>query len=219
MGVVNFLFSFDGRIGRLAYFLGNIVFGIIVGLLMLTFGIGTGVQDQSMVMQAVEIVIGFTSLVSCCALVAKRFHDLNKSGWWMLASVGAVVGGWMFSIIVPILGSIAMIIGFLLPIWQCIELLFFKGDASSNDFGAPPKVMRQLTGADSDAGAPAPEPEWAKQAIKKAAAAAAQTSKIATARTATDTANTTAVTRVARTAKMSPAGPATTPNGFGRRTR
>jgi uncharacterized membrane protein YhaH (DUF805 family) len=223
MGVVNFLFNFNGRIGRLAYLFGLVSLMLIAVALYAVFGIGG--HDQDLTAKLLEIIIELPLAVSCFALMAKRFHDLNKSAWWIVAFIGAIIGGWVISIILPMLGTVAMIGGFLLPLWQFIELHFFRGDETSNDFGPPPSVIKQLTGAVEATNA---EPAWAAKAMSKTSAASAQTGRTARAsavsqsapqkRTVPNNTDTTVVTRLARTAKLS-GGDSATPNGFGRRSR
>jgi uncharacterized membrane protein YhaH (DUF805 family) len=50
------------------------------------------------------------------ALGIKRYHDLNKSGWWILIGL------------IPIIG----------PIWQFVELGFLRGSRGPNRFGDDP---------------------------------------------------------------------------------
>ena len=216
MGVLSFLFSSDGRVGRLAYLLGTLVFALVGGLLLMALGHEAGVKDQGLVLTLVETVVGFASLASCLALGTKRCHDLNRSGWWLFAGLAALFVAVFVYFVVPVLGAVGMIGAGLFSIWQTIQLLFFKGDAGTNDFGAPPAVMRQLTGAET---ADAAEPAWAAQAMKKATAATAAPARSAAVRTAAPAAGGTAVTRVARSPKLMEIGAAATPNGFGRRNR
>jgi len=46
----------------------------------------------------------------------KRWHDLNKSGWWLLIAATALIG----------------------PVWLLIECGFFRGTAGKNYFGSDP---------------------------------------------------------------------------------
>jgi uncharacterized membrane protein YhaH (DUF805 family) len=216
MGVVNFLFGFNGRVGRLAYFLGVLVFALLGGLVLMALGHEAGVKDQGIVITLVETVVGFTSLASCLALGTKRCHDLNRSGWWLFAGLAALFVAVIVFFVVPVLGSIGLIGASLFHFWQTIQLLFFKGDAGANDFGTPPAVMRQLTGAETSDAA---EPAWAAQALKKATAANAAPARSAAARTAATAPGTTTVTRVARAPKLVDIGVPATPIGFGRRNR
>jgi uncharacterized membrane protein YhaH (DUF805 family) len=51
------------------------------------------------------------------AVLVKRWHDRDKSGWWVLIAL------------VPIIG----------PIWQGIECFFLPGTEGSNRYGPSPK--------------------------------------------------------------------------------
>jgi uncharacterized membrane protein YhaH (DUF805 family) len=209
MGIVKFLFGFNGRVGRLAYFLGTFGFAISGLLILLALGLRIGVKNQDPIISTVEMVLNLASLLNCCALGTKRFHDLNKSGWWLFASIGAFLVAFMLTALVPALGVFAIGGVGLFMVFQWIQLLFFKGDAGSNDYGNPPDVMKQLRGDDSTADG---EPAWVAQAMSK-------TTRTTSVRTAVNDANTTVVTRVARSAKISGVTGTTAPAGFGRRNR
>jgi len=100
--------EFEGRASRaeywwfvLAYFIAVIIAGVIDGMLG-TQGIVGG-------------VLGLALLIPSVALAVRRFHDIGKSGWWVLI--------------------------FLIPIVGFIALLYFftkKGQPGSNQFGPTP---------------------------------------------------------------------------------
>ena len=54
------------------------------------------------------------------AVMAKRWHDLDKSAWWILINL------------VPIIGIF----------WSFVELGFFKGTTGKNRFGLDPLQIR-----------------------------------------------------------------------------
>lgn len=73
--------NFSGRARRKEYwyfYLFQIVLGLAIGIVL---GIG-GISDESM-----DIVSGLLSLaflLPTLAVGARRLHDVNRSGWWML---------------------------------------------------------------------------------------------------------------------------------------
>ena len=50
------------------------------------------------------------------AVAVKRYHDRNKSGWWVLIVLVPVIGG----------------------LWYLIECGFLRGTAGPNDYGPDP---------------------------------------------------------------------------------
>jgi uncharacterized membrane protein YhaH (DUF805 family) len=60
-------------------------------------------------------IFGLLSLTPAIIVNIKRFHDRDKSGWWVLI------------VLIPIIGAI----------WLLIELGFLKGTPGPNQFGSP----------------------------------------------------------------------------------
>ncbi len=110
------LFSFKGRINRKPYWMFVLV--VIIGTMattiidMATTGKETGVASLIFV-----LIILWPSL----AIQVKRWHDRNKSGWWVLINI------------IPIIG----------PIWSIVENGFLTGTEGSNRFGNDP--LKQAT--------------------------------------------------------------------------
>jgi uncharacterized membrane protein YhaH (DUF805 family) len=86
MDIAHLLFSFQGRIRRLHYWIAAIctavVVMVLIAIIMPMAGIASGHVNPAVALiifpiYAVDIWIGV-------ALGVKRCHDRNKSGWWML---------------------------------------------------------------------------------------------------------------------------------------
>lgn len=132
LGYLDFLFlSYQGRIGRLAYWLGLIVLGIVqlaVIFALLSASHGTlaqlaAVDDPQTVGEAVLMhvvlpvsIISLLFLYPTYAVTTKRWHDRNKSGWWSLIAFVPIIGG----------------------LWMLIETGFLGGDDGDNNYGAAP---------------------------------------------------------------------------------
>jgi uncharacterized membrane protein YhaH (DUF805 family) len=106
--------SFEGRIGRQAYWTGVVVFiglGMIASILDWILGaqINGGIG-------LIGTIVSIAMIYPAIALYAKRWHDRNKSGWWTLIGL------------IPIIGAI----------WMLVELGFLRGTAGSNDYGPDP---------------------------------------------------------------------------------
>jgi uncharacterized membrane protein YhaH (DUF805 family) len=217
MGLLNFLFGFNGRIGRLAYGLGTSVPFLLATILLMMFG-DFGPFVESLKSGQWPVISGSTMLIcgvfisasvlSCVALGVKRYHDLNTTGWMILAPVGLEALAASLLLVSPGIGVAASIGAYIFSFWQIIRLVFFSGSNGDNTFGPPPNVMRDLAGGKVEADLA--EPEWVASAMQRTTAKA----QVA----AASTAATTPVTRVARAVKISPSVQAS-PAGFGRRNR
>ena len=114
--VGNLLFSFQGRIGRQDWW----VFAVLV--IGFGGGIVAGVIDTMMGYRTPEnpigpgIIVNLLLIWPSLALTVKRWHDRDKSGWWVLINL------------IPIIGWI----------WGLVENGFLKGTAGPNRFGEDP---------------------------------------------------------------------------------
>jgi len=106
------LFSFKERINRKTYWLSML--GLMVAAFVLILGIAfAGLNEQSF---GVAMVVIYIPLMWVSfALQAKRWHDRDKSGWFVLVSF------------IPLIG----------PIWALIENGFLVGTDGVNRFGPP----------------------------------------------------------------------------------
>ncbi|MBC7906251.1 MAG: DUF805 domain-containing protein [Rhodospirillaceae bacterium] len=115
-----FLFSFKGRVGRSHYwlrfalpvFFASFVAGFIDGFI-------GGFMDASggdTWPPVFTILFSLALLWPSLAVGIKRWHDRDKSGWWILISL------------IPLVGAI----------WTLVECGFLKGTTGDNRFGADP---------------------------------------------------------------------------------
>jgi uncharacterized membrane protein YhaH (DUF805 family) len=120
----NILFSFQGRINRGKFWLFTIAVTVVycVGMGILFGGAMTS-SDPTITLRSLGVVGGIIALVLLIALIwislalqVKRWHDRNKSGWWVLIQLVPAVG----------------------PIWFLIECGFCKGTTGANMYGADP---------------------------------------------------------------------------------
>ena len=107
-----FLFSFKGRVTRKQFWIFNlIIFG--AGLLL---GVLTGTPEEFGEFTRPQLMFMIWIFWPSLAVQAKRWHDLNKSAWWLLLNA------------IPIAG----------PIWAFIENGFLPGTPGDNKFGPAP---------------------------------------------------------------------------------
>jgi len=108
MPLQQILFSFKGRVPRKIYWLygvlGMLLFSMMVTVLLAI----AGVQERS-----AEVVANLLIVWPAAAITVKRWHDRDKSGWWLLINL------------VPIVGVI----------WSLIENGFLRGTEGTNRFG------------------------------------------------------------------------------------
>lgn len=107
-GMTLLLFSFVGRAGRAPFWLLMIV--MFVGQILATVA---DLQRSGHEFGSVSGVFLLIILWPALAIQAKRWHDRNKSAWWILLNG------------VPVIG----------PIWTLIECGFLPGTPGPNKFG------------------------------------------------------------------------------------
>jgi uncharacterized membrane protein YhaH (DUF805 family) len=109
VGWLEFLFAFEGRVGRRAY-------NWFVGSAFLIFVVSFGATPPTLFGLTVSLIISLGLLFwPLLAVGAKRLHDYDKSAWWMLV--------WL----VPPFGLI--LLG---------SMMLARGNPSANQFGVPP---------------------------------------------------------------------------------
>ena len=107
--------DFTGRARRTEFWMFLLInFGIVSILYTIEHSLGLAKGKENGIFSSIyELFIFLPTL----AVVVRRLHDLNKSGWWVLINF------------VPIIGSI------LLLIYEARE-----GDAGTNQYGPDPKL-------------------------------------------------------------------------------
>jgi uncharacterized membrane protein YhaH (DUF805 family) len=107
------LFSFQGRVGRMQFWITTLILcGIVIALQVA--GKGAKAGPGALILLILTLPIIWVSL----ALGVKRWHDRDKSGWWTLINL------------VPLIGSL----------WALVENGFLKGTTGENRFGPDPLV-------------------------------------------------------------------------------
>ena len=125
---MDLLFGFSGRIGRLQWWLAQLVMAIILGVCVGIVAAIAITDDPNRSAAALDRLDGRAAsvlLVIAAAVIllvwmnlastVKRFHDRNKSGWWFLI------------VFIPYIGTL----------WQIVECGFLPGSPGSNNYGPP----------------------------------------------------------------------------------
>ena len=123
--MTSLLFSFQGRINRARFWLVHlatfVVEAIVLSLMGGTAAIMSGDYERVIVVfggasGAVWTIVAVLAFWISLAVGVKRWHDRNKTGWWMLI------------IFVPVIGGL----------WYLIECGFLKGTTGPNSYGPDP---------------------------------------------------------------------------------
>ncbi|ELV8554652.1 DUF805 domain-containing protein [Vibrio fluvialis] len=141
MSYQTLLFSFQGRIRRQTYWIWNVCYYLaIVSVIVLLNRWLPGLAPY--VLPLFMLLI----LVPDLAVTAKRWHDRDKSSWWLLLNVPLVIG----RMTVPI-GEASMtttpnvldtgisLAALLCGSWILIECGFLAGSDGDNRFGKAPE--------------------------------------------------------------------------------
>ena len=118
------LFSFQGRANRAKFWLVALgIFVVEVILVAAIFGGAALSGDPEQLASAIGPFAGIVIFVFAViatwvsiAVAVKRYHDRNKSGWWVLI------------IFVPVIGGL----------WYLIECGFLRGTPGPNNYGPDP---------------------------------------------------------------------------------
>jgi uncharacterized membrane protein YhaH (DUF805 family) len=131
---MKFLFSAEGRVNR-ARFWSALIYYFVAGLIAgaIYFGLwqiipGSVGDDGTLQVNGVAaipyLILGFAYFIalvwSGICVGIKRFHDRDKSGWWILIQLVPLIGG----------------------IWYFVEAGCLRGTVGANRFGADPLAGR-----------------------------------------------------------------------------
>lgn len=121
--MMNLLFGFQGRVNRARFWYVHI--GVLIAEIII-FSFAGGAAMLAGDPRAMANSAGATGLVASLlfipifwvslAVAVKRYHDRDKSGWWI------------FIVLVPLIGAI----------WYLVEVGFLPGTIGPNKYGADP---------------------------------------------------------------------------------
>jgi len=108
--------NFNGRARRKEYWMFVLFSFIIAGAIMLLENL-LGIADEYSGLGVISYLYSFAIILPSFAVIARRLHDIGKSGWWF------------FIILVPFVGSI----------WFLV-LLATDSQPGDNIYGPNPKT-------------------------------------------------------------------------------
>ena len=121
---MNLLFGFAGRIGRMQWWLAQLAILVVIAAAIAAIMVAVGPNEPSSAKASVVLIVCAVCVLIVwinLACTVKRFHDRDKSGWWVLV------------IFVPYIGAI----------WQIVECGFLSGSSGSNRFGTAARLGRR----------------------------------------------------------------------------
>lgn len=107
------LLSFSGRIRRQGWWI--VGFGLSIPNGIISYFANR--DDQNVLFMIVLWILSLVLTIIGLSLSVRRWHDLNKSGWWVLINLIPIVG-WIYSLVM---------------------LGFMPGDQGANSHGPAPE--------------------------------------------------------------------------------
>ena len=111
----NLFLTYDGRLNRQPFWIGNIILTVInIAATLIGLGIGGAVGNL------ISVIVGIALLYPGICVAIKRAHDRDKSGWWILI------------VFIPLIGII----------WYIVEFGCLQGTEGPNQYGPDPLAGR-----------------------------------------------------------------------------
>lgn len=108
--------DFSGRSRRMEYWM-FVIFNIIVSFIATIIDVVVGTATSLAGVAGVfSSLVALVFLIPSIAVAARRLHDQDKSGWWLLI------------IFIPLLGALVLLV-----------FMFLEGTKGDNRFGSDPK--------------------------------------------------------------------------------
>ena len=111
-----FYLSPQGRVGRQDWWLKYVLAFIVISVVASVLDASLGLVDPETGYGPIAIVALLVMLYPAIVVNIIRFHDRNKSGWWVLI------------VLIPVVGAL----------WLLIEGGFLRGTVGQNRFGPDP---------------------------------------------------------------------------------
>lgn len=137
MRIKEIALSFQGRVGRQTFWMWNLAY---YGILF--FAISICNQLIPSYAHVLLPLIFITMLYPDLAVTAKRWHDRDKSSWWLLLNIPMFIGRIMVPMQDPAIEpqsmtwqTIGSFAALFCGLWIFIECGFLKGSAGANRYG------------------------------------------------------------------------------------
>ncbi len=107
---------FAGRAQRKEYWL-FVLINIIITILLSFVDVGVGLYDAESGIGVLSGIYSLAVIIPSIAVAARRLHDIDRTGWWLLLGF------------IPVIGAIALLI-----------MLALDGTPGDNRYGSNPKI-------------------------------------------------------------------------------
>ena len=134
----NNYFNFSGRVNRPGYWYFYLWTFIISFTLIILDELLFGYSEESW--NLFSDSFGLAVAIPSIGLAVRRFHDTNRTGWWLLIPYIPLIPGALLLDDFPILGFILILSCFILLI-ASIVFLCQKSDSQANKYGPCPTDM------------------------------------------------------------------------------
>jgi uncharacterized membrane protein YhaH (DUF805 family) len=111
-----FYLSAQGRVNRKQFWLWLVLPCTAISVVLILLDLALGTYNAKDGVGLLSGIFSLVVIVPAILVYIKRWHDRDKSGWWMLI------------LLVPLVGAI----------WFLIEVGFLPGTPGPNRFGPPP---------------------------------------------------------------------------------
>lgn len=145
MDFKSLFFSAEGRLNRLSYFLLAISVGIISTVL--TIFINMILQDNITLILIVNGVIDIITFIIAIFLLIKRFHDFNKSGYYLLGFIvimSVIIAVLCFVSIMTLGDTVGILIAVIIAIAFALYIYLKPGTKGANQYGNQPAALFDL---------------------------------------------------------------------------
>ncbi len=139
MTVTQWLFSFNGRIPRSRFWTWTAIYyaSFLASIALLPQSGGFG--------NLILLIVGFVLLFPDLAVQAKRWHDLDKSLWWLTLNIPIIADRLLRSTLdgtntQQTLQTAISIIAIACGCWLFIQCGFMKGTKGRNRYGESPLI-------------------------------------------------------------------------------
>ncbi|BCL71434.1 DUF805 domain-containing protein [Vibrio nigripulchritudo] len=141
MSIKQYLFSFQGRVGRQVFWIWNAFYYLIV--IGFSYGAGGLFPELGNV---IAIFFLACMLYPDLAITAKRWHDRGKSVYWLALHIPVIAGRVLAPVAAPgvemqttAIETVASLLALVAGAWILVECGFLPGDQKENQYGKPPE--------------------------------------------------------------------------------
>ncbi|MFC5076322.1 hypothetical protein VTH8203_01083 [Vibrio thalassae] len=141
MSFKSLLFSFEGRVGRKIFWIWNVFYYLAI-IFFLKGMVELAPQWVNILVPIFLLIL----LIPDLAITAKRWHDRNRSSWWLLLNIPLVFGRMSLPTLDPATAvqpsmaqSVISFASLACGLWILIECGFMKGTQGQNQYGQEPQ--------------------------------------------------------------------------------